>query len=187
MLEFYAKDSSGISKLRLATGYLNLQKEYLQALKKFSGEIPIELLTSSPAANSFYKAGKFKKFIPGLYRLNAMEAIKQNPNLKIHEYSNGDWTYHAKGAWFYEDDQLPSATVIGSSNFSHRSNRRDTEVQLYIVPDVQNVEFKERLHLECEHLFEQSELMTKDKLKKDDQYQISWKDRLIRKVFSFAL
>jgi len=26
-------------------------------------------------------------------------------------------------------------SVIGSSNFSHRSNRRDTECQLYILAD----------------------------------------------------
>ena len=91
------------------------------------------MLTSSPKANGFYKGGSFKKYIPGLYRLNAVDLIKSNKgkdNLKVHEYTNGDWTYHAKGAWIYEkdEDKGPVMTVIGSSNFSNRSNRKDTEV-----------------------------------------------------------
>ena len=65
--------------------------------------------------------------------MNALKTIKQNPKINVFEYTNGDWTFHAKGAWIYEEDaKLPELTVIGSSNFSHRSNRRDTEVQLYI-------------------------------------------------------
>ena len=85
-------------------------------------------MTSSPKANSFYKAGKIKKYIPGLYRLNGIKLLKKNPSLNLYEYTNGDWTYHAKGAFFYEEQEKPEMTVIGSSNFSHRSNRRDTEV-----------------------------------------------------------
>ena len=86
-------------------------------------------MVSSPKANSFYKGGRIKKFIPGLYRINALKMLKKNPNINIHEYTNGDWTYHAKGAWFYEgDSEKVEMTIIGSSNFSHRSNRRDTEV-----------------------------------------------------------
>ena len=73
-----------------------------------------------------------KKFIPGLYRLNAIDLLKsnKNKNMHIHEYTNGDWTYHAKGAWIYENDEPagPVMTVIGSSNFSNRSNRKDTEL-----------------------------------------------------------
>jgi len=37
-----------------------------------------ELLTSSPRANGFYKAGKFKKFIPGMYRANELNILKNN-------------------------------------------------------------------------------------------------------------
>lgn len=92
-----------------------------------------DLLTSSPRANGFYKAGMFKKHIPGMYRANEYDLLKQNKgkNVKICEYENGEWTFHAKGAWFYEKDylspDLPVMTVIGSSNYSARSNRRDTE------------------------------------------------------------
>lgn len=31
--------------------------------------------------------------------------------MSIHEYTNGDWTFHAKGAWIYEkndeNEELP--------------------------------------------------------------------------------
>ena len=43
-------------------------------------------------------------------------------------------------------------TVIGSSNFSYRSNRRDTECQLYIVSECD--EFKKRLHKESQKLYD---------------------------------
>jgi CDP-diacylglycerol---glycerol-3-phosphate 3-phosphatidyltransferase len=45
------------------------------------------------------------------------------------EYENGEWTFHAKGAWLYEKSQpeVPQMTIVGSSNFSRRSNRRDVE------------------------------------------------------------
>lgn len=90
------------------------------------------MLTSSPRANGFYKCGIFKKYIPGMYRANELNILKKNEklgNIKIFEYENGEWTYHAKGAWIYEKDQIdvPQMTVIGSSNYSYRSNRRDTE------------------------------------------------------------
>jgi CDP-diacylglycerol--glycerol-3-phosphate 3-phosphatidyltransferase len=70
-----------------------------------------------------------------MYRANEYQVLKSNKgqgNIKIHEYENGEWTYHAKGAWLYEkqtaDEAVgPTMTVIGSSNYSYRSNRRDTE------------------------------------------------------------
>ena len=99
-----------------------------------------DLLTSSPRANGFYKGGFLKKYIPGMYRVNELKILnrnKKNGNIRIFEYENGEWTYHAKGAWFYEKDdpEKPAMTVIGSSNYSYRSNRRDTEFQLYIASD----------------------------------------------------
>ena len=66
-----------------------------------------EVLTSSPRANGFYKAGRFKKYIPGMYRVNelsVLEGNKKQGNVSIHEYENGEWTYHAKGAWIYEKE-----------------------------------------------------------------------------------
>jgi hypothetical protein len=60
--------------LSLATGYLNLTKQYLKALNNRSGSV--RLLTSSPRANGFYKAGRVKKYIPGIYRVNEVRMLK---------------------------------------------------------------------------------------------------------------
>ena len=86
-------------------------------------------MTSSPRANGFYKAGFVKKYIPGIYRVNELNMLKKQPNTELYEWQSGDWTFHGKGAWLYEGDKKEGVdlTVIGSSNFSHRSNRRDTE------------------------------------------------------------
>lgn len=129
MIKIYGKEG-GLSKIKLATGYFNLQEEFLDVIKKNPG-IKAEFLTSSPRANGFYKAGRFKKYIPGMYRVNELAVLKstaKNENVKIFEWESGEWTFHGKGAWIYEDgEDLPSATIIGSSNYSFRSNRRDTE------------------------------------------------------------
>ena len=148
------------------------------------------ILTSSPGANSFYKAGRAKKFIPGLYRVNALNILKNNKsnNISVNEWSSGDWTFHAKGAWIYEEgSELPQMTIIGSSNFSHRSNRRDTEAMLYIVPECEN--FKSRLHDECEHLFSKSSKMTSETIKdkNNKEYRVTWKDQIINRLFRYML
>jgi len=140
--------------LRLATGYLNLTKEYLQAMSKRDGST--SLLTSSPRANGFYKAGRVKKYIPGIYRVNELNTLKKYPQLNIHEWEAYGWTYHGKGAWFYPQgygaaQDKVELSVIGSSNYSYRSNRRDTECQLYILPECEDLQHK--LHLEAENLF----------------------------------
>mmetsp|Transcript_9683 Transcript_9683/g.8530 ORF Transcript_9683/g.8530 Transcript_9683/m.8530 type:complete len:89 (-) Transcript_9683:66-332(-) len=77
----------------------------------------------------------FKKWIPYLYReyeKKLLQKAKNNDKIKLFEYKRENWTYHAKGAWIYEKGDKPNMTVIGSSNYSHRSNRRDLESQLYI-------------------------------------------------------
>lgn len=68
------------------------------------------------------------------------------------EYEKPDWTYHAKGLWYYlPDAQLPAMTLIGSSNFGERSVNRDLESQVCIV--TANEALQRRLHQECHRLF----------------------------------
>ena len=90
-------------------------------MNKYSN-LKTDILTSSPRANGFYKGGFFKKYIPGMYRANELAVLQSNKkqnNIRLFEYENGEWTFHAKGAWFYEKDSaLPNMTVIGSSNYS---------------------------------------------------------------------
>ena len=56
-------------------------------------------------------------------------------------------------------------SIIGSSNFSYRSNRRDQEVQLYMAPSAQALEFKRRLHNEANGLFQHGKEMDVEALK----------------------
>ena len=87
------------------------------------------MLTSSPKANGFYRAGSVKKYIPGMYRVNEERLLKRmgkSDAVQIYEYENADWTFHGKGLWIYENNEV-TMSVIGSSNYSYRSNRRDTE------------------------------------------------------------
>ena len=64
----------------------------------------VEVITSAPSANSFYRAGFFKKYIPRLYRVNELELLKaaKKSNFDLFEYDRCEWTFHAKGAWIHE-------------------------------------------------------------------------------------
>ena len=103
------------SKIDFCTGYMNIMKSYLQHIQNSKAEV--NLLTASPQANGFYKAGIIKKWIPYLYReyeKKILQSSKHNKNVKLYEYKRENWTYHAKGAWFYENGKEPNLTVIGS-------------------------------------------------------------------------
>ena len=97
----------------------------------------IKLITASPKANGFYKAGRVKGFIPYLYRV-----YESKLDAQIYEYNRTGWTFHAKGLWAeFKDDSF--LTVIGSSNYSRRSDERDNEIQCYIFSKCP--ELKEKL------------------------------------------
>lgn len=119
----------------------------------------MQLLTSSPRANGFYKAGFAKKFIPGLYRVNEeklLSKVKNADAVHMLEYERPGWTFHGKAAWLYENDEqgkdAVTMSIIGSSNFSYRSNRRDTECQLYVLPECEDLQ--RRLDEERKFMFE---------------------------------
>ena len=114
------------TKLIFSTGYLNLPN----FLSKIFTKAPynIDILTSSPRANSFYQGGFIKKYIPYFYRfyerllLNLMIKNKKE-NFSLYEFERERWTFHSKGLWLYEKDkEIPSLTIIGSSNLSNNIN-----------------------------------------------------------------
>lgn len=124
-----------------------------------------------------------------MYRANELSVLQQTSkksNVKIFEYENGEWTFHAKGAWFYEKEQsTPSMTVIGSSNYSYRSNRRDTEAQLYMVSDCPT--FRENLHQECQHLYGKATEMSVQTVKDDGVDRLTRVERVLNKVLKILL
>lgn len=84
-----------------------------------------------------------------------MKILKSHPELEVFEWESGDWLFHGKGAWLYNERNKVDLTVVGSSNFSYRSNRRDTEVQLYMLSQDCD-DLSHRLAVEAEGLFEAS-------------------------------
>lgn len=82
----------------------------------------IKFITASPAANGFHKAGKAKSLIPFFYRY-----FELNINKPIFEFTKPGWTFHAKGFWGELNDNSVM-TIIGSSNYAERSEKRDNEI-----------------------------------------------------------
>lgn len=189
LLKYFSDPKNGLNNFKLATGYFNLQQEIVDLLNS-NQDLKTDILTSSPRANGFYKAGRFKKYIPGMYRANELRVLSSNKkqgNIQIHEWENGEATYHAKGAWLYENaaQHGPSMTVIGSSNYSYRSNRRDTEAQLYMVSDCP--QFQRKLHGECEHLFSKSTPMTVESVKNDGTDKLTIVERALSRALKILL
>ena len=102
----------------------------------------------------------------------------------MNEWEKGDWTFHGKGLWLYEDPEKEEVdmTVIGSSNFTYRGNRRDTEAQLYIVAECDHL--KKRLHEEAERMYENSQPVDYKTVLDDGIDKITWKERVLNKLFS---
>ncbi len=113
------------NKIKISSGYLNLHQFIINLLKKSTYDV--DIVTSSPKANGFYKAGFFKKHVPHFYRryeqILLQSTKKSNKqNLSLYEFTRENWTFHSKGIWFYEKDKdYPTLTAIGSSNYSNNN------------------------------------------------------------------
>lgn len=110
--------------------------------------------------------------IPTAYSLlarNFYEIVKkanQLNRIKLIEYVKTDWSYHAKGIWYYlPDSDLPNLTLIGSSNFGERSVNRDLESQMCLV--TLNGKLQKRLQLECDRLYDHGRSAEDDLIKRD--------------------
>lgn len=69
--------------------------------------------------------------------------------------------------------------MIGSSNYSYRSNRRDTECQLYILPECEDL--KKRLHLEAENLYKNAEKVTLESIAQCPD-RPTWKEKVLNRL-----
>ncbi|GIX62443.1 phosphatidylglycerophosphate synthase, putative [Babesia caballi] len=152
---------AGYSAL-IATAYLNFTERHMDVFKeildvgKANGKPhPLQVVTSSPYANSFYKDGSLKRKIALFYSTAAMwlfKALKEGgrfPEDIYLEYDRPNHTFHAKGIWVLKDRvpvaaahasweefdacvEPPCATAIGSSNYGRRSYDKDLEVNFLI-------------------------------------------------------
>ncbi|XP_061089194.1 CDP-diacylglycerol--glycerol-3-phosphate 3-phosphatidyltransferase, mitochondrial isoform X2 [Conger conger] len=124
----------------LASGYFNLTQAYLRLVLGASGRYRI--LTASPQVNGFYGARGVAGAIPSAYTHLAQQfyskvcQLGQEHRVQLHEYYRENWTFHAKGLWYYLIGcDKPCLTLIGSPNFGYRSVHRDLEAQIAIVTE----------------------------------------------------
>ncbi|MCL4142548.1 UNVERIFIED_CONTAM: hypothetical protein GTU68_025767 [Idotea baltica] len=125
-------------QINLATGYFNLTNQYINSILRHS-KAQYRILCAHPTANGFLGAPGFAGGIPAAYT-NLCKHFFEKISKKLHanrilmyEYQRDEWTFHAKGLWYFpEGDATPSTTLIGSPNFGYRSVYRDLETQLLV-------------------------------------------------------
>ncbi|KAK6465966.1 phosphatidylglycerolphosphate synthase [Scheffersomyces coipomensis] len=155
-------DSSSNIKWWFTAGYFNMLPQYQDKLlnsKHSSGTV----ITASPKANSFYKSSGVSYYLPQAYLLFAKRFLEQIQKLnkqdfiKVFEWENGvvntpnGWSYHAKGIWITTpDDDEPSMTIIGSSNYTKRAYSLDLESNAVII--TKNPELKKQMKHEIDNL-----------------------------------
>lgn len=144
------------SKLCMATGYFNLTQN-LRDIIVSDCEAGCSFIMSHPSCNGFKGAKGPAGGIPDAYSLLARQFYEkitqkgQGARISLLEYERANWTYHAKGLWYYPaESALPCMTVIGSSNYGERSVNRDLESQLCLV--TVNKTLQKSLEAEYEHL-----------------------------------
>ncbi|XP_052329698.1 CDP-diacylglycerol--glycerol-3-phosphate 3-phosphatidyltransferase, mitochondrial-like isoform X2 [Oncorhynchus keta] len=129
----------------LTSGYFNLTRAYMSLVLGLGADYRI--LTASPEVNGFFGAKGIAGEIPAAYIHIARQfyskvcQLGQQERVHLHEYHRAQWTFHAKGLWYYLRGQVrPCLTLIGSPNFGYRSVHRDLEAQIAIVTENQEQE-----------------------------------------------
>lgn len=138
------------------------------------------MLTASPQANGFYQAGRVKGLIPYLYRVYELKLLNnlKNQKIKVNEYKKGEWTFHAKGLWLFENnEEKPSLTIIGSSNFSNRSYHKDTEIQFFLYSLCPKM--KEKLSKENSRILSDTQEVNEKELKSDTEVRIKLRHKIL--------
>ncbi|KAL3985196.1 hypothetical protein ACH3XW_37620 [Acanthocheilonema viteae] len=119
--------------LTVSSGYFNFTDCYIDLVAK-QNSFEMDIVYASPQANGFYQASGLFGFIPLMYVYISHLFYKMiGPNIRLFEYNRPGWSYHAKGLWIDSKQSSLLATMIGSSNFGHRSVHRDLEAQFLII------------------------------------------------------
>ena len=105
---------------------------------------------------------------------------------QILEYTRPNWTFHAKGLWVQQtnpDSSQSAFTLIGSSNFSHRSLNRDLENQLLVWTS--DTDLLNRMVEERDWIFspQYSQPVTLGKLLSQSCFRLPWYSRFLLPIF----
>ncbi|XP_056153534.1 CDP-diacylglycerol--glycerol-3-phosphate 3-phosphatidyltransferase, mitochondrial isoform X2 [Lampris incognitus] len=161
----------------LTSGYFNLTRAYMGLVLGAGADYRI--LTASPEVNGFFGAKGVAGAIPAAYIHIARQfyskvcQLGQQERVHLHEYHRPQWTFHAKGLWYYLQGQdRPCLTLIGSPNFGYRSVHRDLEAQIAIV--TQNQELQAQLQEEQEMLYKRSTEVSSSTFERPDRHVKLW-------------
>lgn len=149
VLRLLSRPDWATSKWMFTAGYFNIHSE-LKRLLLESKSVEGTVVTAAPEANGFYGSKGVSSMLPPAYTLLARrfltDVVKMGKGERIHvrEWMKGGaigkdpdaWTYHAKGIWVTQpQDENPSITLVGSSNYTKRSYSLDLEVNALIVTE----------------------------------------------------
>lgn len=143
------------SSWTFTAGYFNPAPSLTSLLMSTSSS-NCTVITAAPQANGFYGSKGVSGLLPDAYTLLARRFLdsvhrqKREAAIVLKEWQQGTvgepeaWTYHAKGLWVtLPNQQGPSISIIGSSNYTKRSYTHDLEAGALIVTE--NVQLKRRL------------------------------------------
>ncbi len=141
--------SRRISSYTFTAGYFNphpMVTSSLLAASSLPLSSPSTILTASPYANGFFGSKGISGMLPAAYTHLSLRFLQaaRGKNIQLREWQRGvvgqkdGWTYHAKGLWVTLPQEAgiragPSATLIGSSNYTTRSYGLDLEVGAMVV------------------------------------------------------
>ena len=182
-IEALLSPSRSIHSYTFTAGYFNPHPEVTRTLLDLSSppaSTPGTILTASPFANGFYGSAGISGMLPAAYSRLSLLFLRaaRGKNVQLREWQRGmvgkpdGWTYHAKGLWVTlppgkdgegpEVDSGPSATLMGSSNYTARSYGLDLEVGALVVTT--NAELKRKWKAEVENLAQYTHPITEKEL-----------------------
>ncbi|XP_077407774.1 CDP-diacylglycerol--glycerol-3-phosphate 3-phosphatidyltransferase, mitochondrial isoform X2 [Vanacampus margaritifer] len=171
------RDAGPDSTVYLTSGYFNLTRAYMSLV--LGAGAGYRILTASPEVNGFFGAKGVAGAIPDAYTHIARQFYEQVRHLgqqgrvQLHEYHRPEWTFHAKGLWYYLHGQdRPCLTLIGSPNFGYRSVHRDLEAQIAIVTE--NEQLQDQLREEQEMLYQRSSEVSTLTFEQPDRHVKLW-------------
>ncbi|KAK3684425.1 CDP-diacylglycerol--glycerol-3-phosphate 3-phosphatidyltransferase [Vermiconidia calcicola] len=167
------------SKWTFTAGYFNMTSEIRDLLLQ-SRPASATILAASPWANGFYGSKGVSGMLPAGYThfarrfLDTVARAGLSQQIIVKEWRRGTvntpggWSYHAKGIWItLPDEQNPSISLVGSSNYTQRSYNLDLEANTMIV--TQNPDLQRRLGEEEKWLQEYATTMDRDDYAKTER------------------
>jgi CDP-diacylglycerol--glycerol-3-phosphate 3-phosphatidyltransferase len=146
------------------------------------------VLTASPWANGFYGSPGISGMLPAAYThlsarfLDRVAEAQATTSIQLKEWRKGTvgtpggWTYHAKGLWVtLPNEEHPSLTFVGSSNYTKRSYSLDIETGALVVTN--DPDLKQKLGEETERLQKDASPVSRDDLMQTER-RVGWNVRL---------